>query len=76
MKKIITTAMLAAAPVAAYAANDTMTAAVTSAQSMSRQTSSEVNVSGTWETERLTVGQSFTVGEAAGRTGWNAGQAR
>lgn len=72
MKKIITTAMLAAAPVAAYAANDTMTAA----QSMSRQTSSEVNVSGTWETERLTVGQSFTVGEAAGRTGWNAGQAR
>lgn len=45
MKKIITAVagvgMLVAAPVAAYAANDTMTATVTSAQSMSRQTSSE-----------------------------------
>ena len=76
MKKIITAAtgvvMLAAAPVAAYAADDTMTATVTSAQSMSRQTSSEVNVSGTWETERLTVGQSFTVASVDGGFKWNA----
>lgn len=76
MKKIITAVagvgMLVAAPVAAYAANDTMTATVTSAQSMSRQTSSEVNVSGTWETERLTVGQSFTVASVDGGFKWNA----
>lgn len=76
MKKTITAAagvaMLVAAPVAAYAANDTMTATVTSAQSMSRQTSSEVNVSGTWETERLTVGQSFTVASVDGGFKWNA----
>lgn len=76
MKKIITAvagvAILVAAPVAAYAANDTMTATVTSAQSMSRQTSSEVNVSGTWETERLTVGQSFTVASVDGGFKWNA----
>ena len=76
MKKIITAVagvgMLVAAPVAAYAADDTMTATVTSAQSMSRQTSSEVNVSGTWETERLTVGQSFTVASVDGGFKWNA----
>ena len=79
MKKIITAtagvAMLVAAPVAAYAATDTtpaMTATVTSAQSMSRQTSSEVNVSGTWEAERLTVGQSFTVASGDGGFKWNA----
>lgn len=76
MKKIITAAagvaMLVAAPVAAYAANDTMTATVTSAQSMSRQTSSEVNVSGTWETERLAIGQSFTVASVDGGFKWNA----
>lgn len=79
MKKIIAAAagvaMLVAAPVAAYATTDTtpaMTATVTSAQSMSRQTSSEVNVSGTWETERLTVGQSFTVASVDGGFKWNA----
>lgn len=76
MKKIITAtagvAMLVAAPVAAYAADDTMTATVTSAQSMSRQTSSEVNVSGTWETGRLTVGQQFTVASVDGGFKWNA----
>lgn len=75
MKKIIAAVagvgMLVAAPVAAYADNDTMTATVTSAQSMSRQTSSEVNVSGTWETERLTVGQQFTVASVDGRFKWN-----
>ena len=79
MKKIIAAAagatMLVVAPVAAYAATDEappMTATVTSAQSMSRQTSSEVNVSGTWETERLTVGQSFTVASVDGGFKWNA----
>lgn len=76
MKKIITAAtgvaMLVAAPVAAYAEGGTMTATVTSAQSMSRQTSSEVNVSGTWETERLTAGQSFTVASVDGGFKWNA----
>ena len=79
MKKIITAVagvgMLVAAPVAAYAATDeapAMTATVTSAQSMSRQTSSEVNVSGTWETERLTIGQSFTVASVDGGFKWNA----
>ena len=79
MKKIITAAagvaMLVATPVAAYAATDTtpaMTATVTSAQSKSRQTSSEVNVSGTWETERLTIGQSFTVASVDGGFKWNA----
>ena len=79
MKKIITAAasvgMLVAAPVVAYAATDgapAMTATVTSAQSMSRQTSSEVNVSGTWETERLTVGQSFTIASVDGGFKWNA----
>ena len=76
MKKIITAVagvgMLVAAPVAAYADNDTMTATVTSAQSMSRQTSSEVNVSGTWETERLTIGQQFTVASVDGGFKWNA----
>lgn len=34
---------------------------VTKATSSSRQTSSEINVGGTWSTERLEVGQSFTV---------------
>lgn len=34
---------------------------VTEATSSSRQTSSEINVGGTWSTERLEVGQSFTV---------------
>lgn len=76
MKKIISAVagvgMLVAAPVAAYAVGDTMTATVTSAQSMSRQTSSEVNVSGTWETERLTIGQSFTVASVDGGFKWNA----
>lgn len=79
MKKTITAAagvaMLVAAPVAAYAATDeapAMTATVTSAQSMSRQTSSEVNVAGTWETEHLTVGQSFTVASVDGGFKWNA----
>ena len=36
-------------------------AEVTKATSSSRQTSSEVNVGGTWAVERLAIGQSFTV---------------
>lgn len=36
-------------------------AEVTKATSASRQVSSEINVSGTWTTEKLAVGQSFTV---------------
>ena len=69
---ILTVGIMLAAPVAAYAADPAMNAEVTSAQSMSRQTSSEVNVSGTWETERLTVGQSFTVASVDGGFKWNA----
>lgn len=38
-----------------------MTAQVTKATSSSRQTSSEVSVAGTWSTQKLAVGQSFTV---------------
>lgn len=76
MKKIIAAAagvaMLVAAPVAATDTTPAMTATVTSAQSMSRQTSSEVNVSGTWETERLAIGQSFTVASVDGGFKWNA----
>lgn len=36
-------------------------AEVTKATSSSRQTSSEVNVAGTWSVERLSIGQQFTV---------------
>ena len=76
MKEFITAVagvgMLVAAPVVAYADSDTMTATVTSAQSMSRQVSSEVNVSGTWEAERLAVGQQFTVASVDGGFKWNA----
>lgn len=48
----------------AFAAADNtpeIKAEVTKATSSSRQTSSEVNVGGTWSTEKLAVGQSFTV---------------
>ena len=49
---------------AAFAAADTtpeIKAEVTKATSSSRQTSSEVNVGGTWAVEKLSVGQSFAV---------------
>ena len=66
MKKFLTTAgvaLLMTAPTAAYAADTTpeIKAKVTKATSSSRQTSSEVNVGGTWAVDKLAVGQSFTV---------------
>lgn len=66
MKKFLATAgvaLLMTAPAAAYAADTTpeIKAEVTKATSASRQTSSEVNVAGTWAVDKLAVGQSFTV---------------
>lgn len=51
----------AAAPALAAPTPEPITAQVTKATSASRQTSSEVNVGGTWATARLEVGQAFTV---------------
>lgn len=67
----------AAAPaLAAPTSPEPITAQVTKATSASRQTSSEVNVGGTWATERLEVGQSFTVSTVPANGGapftWNA----
>lgn len=54
--------MIAAAAATANAADNTeIKAEVTKATSSSRQTSSEVNVDGTWAVEKLAVGQQFTV---------------
>ena len=54
--------MITAAAATANAADNTeIKAEVTKATSSSRQTSSEVNVGGTWAVEKLAVGQSFTV---------------
>lgn len=54
--------MIAAAAATANAADNTeIKAEVTKATSSSRQTSSEVNVGGTWAVNKLEVGQSFTV---------------
>jgi hypothetical protein len=66
MKRFLATtgvALLMLTPAAAYAADNTpeIKAEVTKATSSSRQTSSEVNVGGTWAVEKLAVGQSFTV---------------
>lgn len=66
MKRFLATtgvALLMLAPAAAYAADNTpeIKAEVTKATSSSRQTSSEVNVGGTWAVNKLEVGQSFTV---------------
>ena len=77
MKKFLATAsvaLLMTAPAAAYAADTTpeIKAGVTKATSASRQTSSEVNVGGTWTTERLAVGQQFTVTSKDGGFKWNA----
>ena len=71
----LTIAALALPYGAAFAAaEDTpaMTAQVTKATSSSRQTSSEVTVAGTWSTQKLTVGQSFTVGSVDGGFQWKA----
>ena len=81
MKKFLATAgvaLLMTAPAVAYAADTTpeIKAEVTKATSASRQTSSEVNVAGTWTTERLAVGQQFTVSTVPAEGGapftWNA----
>lgn len=77
MKKFLATAgvaLLMTAPAAAYAADTSpeIKAEVTKATSASRQTSSEVNVGGTWTTERLAVGQAFTVTSKDGGFKWNA----
>lgn len=54
--------MITAAAATANAADNTeIKAEVTKATSSSRQTSSEVNVGGTWAVEELAVGQQFTV---------------
>lgn len=71
----LTIAALALPYGAAYAAAEdipAMTAQVTKATSSSRQTSSEVTVAGTWSTQKLTVGQSFTVGSVDGGFQWKA----
>lgn len=77
MKRFLATtgvALLMITPAAAYAADNTpeIKAEVTKATSSSRQTSSEVNVGGTWTVERLAVGQSFTVASKDGGFKWNA----
>lgn len=77
MKKFLATtgvALLMIAPATAYAADTApeIKAEVTKATSASRQTSSEVNVAGTWSTEKLAVGQSFTVSSKDGGFTWAA----
>lgn len=67
MKKFLATTgvallMITVAAATANAADNTeIKAEVTKATSSSRQTSSEVNVGGTWAVEKLAVGQQFTV---------------
>lgn len=64
----------AAAPaLAAPTAPEPISAQVTKATSASRQTSSEVAVEGTWQTPRLTVGSTLTVGSVDGGFAWRAG---
>lgn len=65
--------MITAAAATANAADNTeIKAEVTKATSSSRQTSSEVNVGGTWAVEKLAVGQSFTVASKDGGFKWAA----
>lgn len=67
MKKFLATTGVAlvmlTTAAAAHAADNQpeIAATVTKATSASRQTSSEINVGGTWGAEKLAVGQSFTV---------------
>lgn len=68
---LLTGALLFSLSHAAYASTP-IKAEVTKATSSSRQTSSEVNVGGTWSTEKLEVGQSFTVASRDGGFKWNA----
>lgn len=63
----------AAAPaLAAPTTPEPISAQVTKATSSSRQTSSEVNVEGTWQTPHLTVGSTLTVGSVDGGFNWRA----
>ena len=62
----------AAAPALAAPTPEPITAQVTKATSASRQTSSEVNVEGIWQTPRLTVGSTLTVGSVSGGFNWRA----
>lgn len=63
----------AAAPaLAAPTTPEPISAQVTKATSASRQTSSEVNVEGTWQTPHLTVGSTLTVGSVDGGFNWRA----
>ena len=63
----------AAAPaLAAPTTPEPISAQVTKATSSSRQTSSEVAVEGTWQTPRLTVGSTLTVGSVDGGFNWRA----
>ena len=83
MKKFLATTgvallMITAAAATANAADNTeIKAEVTKATSSSRQTSSEVNVGGTWAVEKLAVGQQFTVStvpnEGKAPFTWSAG---
>nr|DAR36208.1 MAG TPA: collagen adhesion protein [Caudoviricetes sp.] len=72
---LLTGALLFSLSHAAYASTP-IKAEVTKATSSSRQTSSEINVRGTWSTEKLEVGQSFTVSTVPVNGGapftWNA----
>lgn len=70
--------MITAAAATANAADNTeIKAEITKATSSSRQTSSEVNVGGTWAVEKLAVGQQFTVStvpnEGKAPFTWSAG---
>jgi singapore isolate B (sub-type 7) whole genome shotgun sequence assembly, scaffold_4 len=66
-------AVAAAAPaLAAPATPEPISAQVTKATSASRQTTSEVTVEGTWQTPRLTVGSTLTVGSVDGGFAWRA----
>lgn len=70
--------MITAAAATANAADNTeIKAEVTKVTSSSRQTSSEVNVGGTWAVNKLEVGQSFTVStvpnEGKAPFTWSAG---
>ena len=63
----------AAAPaLAAPTTPEPISAQVTKATSASRQTSSEVNVEGTWQTPHLTPGSVLTVGSIDGGFNWRA----
>lgn len=84
MKKFLATTgvallMITAAAATANAADNTpeIKAEVTKATSSSRQTSSEVNVGGTWAVEKLAVGQQFSVStvpnEGKAPFTWSAG---